>query len=95
MKTLKDFFTGSGRKERLAIVEQQGTQDMVHSGSSINLAKSHSHYRCPMGCEGDKTYDSPGNCPVCNMKLVPVSDSGLASQEHKHEGHGHGHHGCC
>ena len=31
-------------------------------------------YQCPMKCEGDKTYDHPGNCPVCNMKLVPVQD---------------------
>ena len=29
-------------------------------------------YKCPMGCEGDKTYNKPGNCPICNMKLVPV-----------------------
>jgi len=27
-------------------------------------------YQCPMKCEGEKTYDSPGNCPVCNMRLV-------------------------
>ena len=26
-------------------------------------------YFCPMKCEGEKTYDKPGNCPVCNMKL--------------------------
>ncbi len=54
-------------------------------------------YRCPMKCEGEKTYDAPGNCPVCNMKLVPISDSGSPSQvhEHGHKGHGHGHHGCC
>ncbi len=30
-------------------------------------------YYCPMHCEGDKVYDKPGNCPVCNMHLVPVS----------------------
>lgn len=29
-------------------------------------------YLCPMKCEGDKTYDRPGNCPVCNMKLVQI-----------------------
>lgn len=29
-------------------------------------------YQCPMKCEGDKTYDQPGNCPVCNMKLAPI-----------------------
>ena len=27
-------------------------------------------YYCPMHCEGDKTYDQPGNCPVCGMDLV-------------------------
>lgn len=26
-------------------------------------------YYCPMHCEGSKTYDKPGECPVCNMKL--------------------------
>ena len=30
-------------------------------------------YYCPMKCEGEKTYSAPGNCPVCNMKLVPVT----------------------
>ncbi len=29
-------------------------------------------YQCPMKCEGDKTYNAPGNCPVCNMHLEPV-----------------------
>jgi Cu2+-exporting ATPase len=27
-------------------------------------------FYCPMHCEGDKTYDKPGNCPVCGMDLV-------------------------
>lgn len=27
-------------------------------------------YYCPMHCEGDKTYDHPGSCPVCGMDLV-------------------------
>ena len=29
-------------------------------------------YQCPMKCEGDKTYDKPGRCPVCNMDLQKV-----------------------
>ena len=36
-------------------------------------------YICPMHCEGDKTYDEPGNCPVCGMFLVPIED--LAKKE--------------
>lgn len=31
-------------------------------------------YYCPMHCEGDKMYDQPGNCPICNMKLIQVSE---------------------
>ncbi|MEP1151961.1 MAG: heavy metal translocating P-type ATPase [Balneola sp.] len=27
-------------------------------------------FYCPMQCEGEKTYDEPGDCPVCGMDLV-------------------------
>jgi heavy metal translocating P-type ATPase len=30
-------------------------------------------YYCPMKCEGEKVYDVPGVCPVCNMFLVPTN----------------------
>ena len=26
-------------------------------------------YQCPMECEGEKTYDKEGQCPVCEMDL--------------------------
>jgi Cu+-exporting ATPase len=42
-------------------------------------------YHCPMRCEEHKTYDHPGNCPVCNMKLVPMRDK----NSHSHHNH------CC
>ncbi len=29
-------------------------------------------YVCPMGCEGDKTYDKEGKCPVCEMDMKKV-----------------------
>jgi heavy metal translocating P-type ATPase len=31
--------------------------------------KTAKEYYCPMHCEGDKTYDKPGDCPVCGMHL--------------------------
>jgi heavy metal translocating P-type ATPase len=37
--------------------------DQSHAGSGIR-------YHCPMRCEGDKTYDHPGDCPVCGMHLI-------------------------
>jgi len=33
---------------------------------------SESKYQCPMKCEGDKTYNNPGNCPECKMKLKKI-----------------------
>lgn len=35
-------------------------------------ASNGASYYCPMHCEGDKTYDRPGNCPVCGMNLEKV-----------------------
>lgn len=50
-------------------------------------------YYCPMKCEGDKTYDNPGDCPVCNMHLVQVGEEGKHEHHHHnaddHEGHEH------
>ncbi len=39
-----------------------------HEGSEQQAAA----YQCPMKCEGDKTYDKPGSCPVCKMDLKEV-----------------------
>jgi Cu+-exporting ATPase len=37
-------------------------------------------YYCPMQCEGDKTYDAPGSCPVCGMDLVRMPEAPRAVQ---------------
>lgn len=29
-------------------------------------------YQCPMDCEDGKTYEEPGQCPVCEMDLKKV-----------------------
>ncbi len=44
-----------------------------------------------MKCEGDKTYDEPGDCPVCNMHLVPVGEEPQKTngRHHHHEHHQH------
>lgn len=38
-------------------------------------------YQCPMKCEGEKMYDKPGQCPVCNMDLEKVE------AKHEHSEH--------
>ena len=29
-------------------------------------------YKCPMECEGDKTYKEMGSCPECGMDLAEL-----------------------
>jgi Cu+-exporting ATPase len=48
------------------------------------------YYMCPMKCEGNKVYDNPGDCPVCNMHLVPLEENNKNSV-HIHTEHDHGH----
>ncbi|UBZ15301.1 heavy metal translocating P-type ATPase [Flagellimonas marinaquae] len=38
-------------------------------------------FYCPMQCEGDKTYDKPGDCPVCGMDLVEEQNSATSSKQ--------------
>lgn len=56
---------------------------------SKNESSPQGPYQCPMKCEGNKTYEGPGNCPVCNMKLVSVDE---APDKHAHHHHEHHHH---
>src|SRR5690554_6849531 len=37
-------------------------------------------YYCPMHCEGDKTYDKFGHCPVCGMDLVEQPSFNASNQ---------------
>lgn len=49
--------------------------------ASKNAPKEGVFY-CPMHCEGDKTYDSFGDCPVCGMDLVPMN-AAMEEEENK------------
>lgn len=66
------------------ISEQHGHFHADHKSADLRLSRA--AYQCPMKCEGDKTYDEPGSCPVCNMKLQAVDKN---SQKHDHKQHSH------
>ncbi len=62
-------------------LEKEGSPYRIHAPGHHHDHSTHSHpetesgsgsgvYYCPMHCEGDKTYDEPGDCPVCGMDLV-------------------------
>lgn len=68
-------------------MENKDTEDLepieeeVYYGSDKNEIREEEQpdnitaiYYCPKHCEGDKTYNEPGNCPVCNMLLLKTDD---------------------
>ena len=57
----------------------EGTHYSIHQASN---SEGSGVFYCPMHCEGDKTYDHPGDCPVCGMHLV--EQVGGAQQQHHH-----------
>jgi len=67
------------------LVEQVGgaQQQHHHHEESPKKAKGSGVFYCPMHCEGDKTYDHPGDCPICGMDLV--EQVGGAQQHHHHQ----------
>ena len=66
------------------LVEQVGgvQQQHHHHEETPKKVKGNGVFYCPMHCEGDKTYDHPGDCPVCGMHLV--EQVGGAQQQHHH-----------
>ncbi len=69
---------------------QAGDYHLVIPGDSLpdhilaNQSES-GKYICPMFCEGDKEYDEPGRCPVCNMFLLPVEQVDKSPLQNKTE----------
>ncbi len=52
------MFTACGAETTEAEVQEQTAEKTV--------------YQCPMDCEDGKTYDEPGQCPVCEMDIKEV-----------------------
>lgn len=44
-----------------------------HNTKNTNKTIKGGVYYCPMHCEGDKTYERFGSCPVCGMDLIPMN----------------------
>ncbi len=55
----------------------------THSLPAQKTSKNPSgEYYCPMHCEGDKTYDKPGNCPVCGMNLEKMHSVSVKKKQY-------------
>ena len=72
---LKELFTGFGKTAAKQEVHSCcGEHGHSHTHEHTSHSGSETIYQCPMKCEGEKTYDAPGRCPVCGMFLKPVKD---------------------
>ncbi|NJB84105.1 heavy metal translocating P-type ATPase [Wenyingzhuangia aestuarii] len=51
-------------------IHKLGAHPHTVKKESVPKGKGTGTFYCPMHCEGDKTYDKAGDCPVCGMDLV-------------------------
>ncbi|WP_445382562.1 heavy metal translocating P-type ATPase [Robiginitalea sp. IMCC43444] len=56
-------------------------QTSKKEGHKKLTGKGSGTYYCPMHCEGDKTHDKPGDCPVCGMDLVEEQNLSSAGSD--------------
>ncbi|WP_298954200.1 heavy metal translocating P-type ATPase [uncultured Nonlabens sp.] len=64
-------------KDDSASAKKEKTKEIPASAGS----KGTGTFYCPMHCEGDKTYNMPGDCPVCGMDLVEEQNLSVVTSE--------------
>ncbi|WP_282165096.1 heavy metal translocating P-type ATPase [Cellulophaga baltica] len=68
-------------------IQKSGEHQLQNNNASAKAKKDKPKgkgtgtYYCPMHCEGDKTYDKSGDCPVCGMDLVEEQNLSTTSTE--------------
>ena len=72
LEKFEDALKKSGGKYFISL---PGNKDNIHKKRKAEVKSNHEIkgsgvFYCPMHCEGEKTYDKPGSCPVCGMDLV-------------------------
>ncbi|REA58501.1 hypothetical protein DSL64_20660 [Dyadobacter luteus] len=61
-----------------------GNTEKTEKSETTTEAAHAKAYACPMKCEGDKTYEQAGSCPVCKMELQEVAMAEADSTGHVH-----------
>lgn len=84
---LEDFqkaFKEDGGRYTIAMPEDQKAVAAHKAKKEADKLKNSGPgtYYCPMHCEGEKTYDKPGDCPVCGMDLVKEVQGATAPTEY-------------
>ena len=56
-------------------------KDEIDEIPAFTVTKGTGTFYCPMHCEGDKTYNEAGDCPVCGMDLVEEQNLSTTTSE--------------
>lgn len=72
LSAVGDYTIAMAGHHPVKVHDGQPTKQKSHASTSSKptLEGSAGQYYCPMHCEGEKTYNKPGNCPVCGMDLL-------------------------
>jgi len=66
---LQETLISAGLHYTIAMPENEVKQSK-HQHKHEPVERGNGIFYCPMHCEGDKTYDKAGDCPVCGMDLI-------------------------
>jgi P-type Cu+ transporter len=70
-----------GRYSIHKLGEHVHAKDEIPTSVGIKKGKGTGVFYCPMHCEDDKTYNKPGDCPVCGMDLVEEQNLSIYTAE--------------
>ncbi|WP_142785851.1 heavy metal translocating P-type ATPase [Changchengzhania lutea] len=79
--TFKDALQKDGDLYKIHIPGEEPKEEIKKAQKPDANGKGTGTFYCPMHCEGDKTYDKPGDCPVCGMDLVEEQNLSVVSSE--------------
>lgn len=87
LEKLQDALKNSGGNYSISLPgESSNDHNKAHKSTPAKASnqqlKGSGIFYCPMHCEGDKTYDKHGNCPVCGMDLVQQPSSQKSIQQY-------------
>ncbi|MFO7672868.1 MAG: heavy metal translocating P-type ATPase [Lutibacter sp.] len=80
-ETFQQEFLKAGLHYTISDFDPNSTGENPEKPISIKPIKDgNGIFYCPMHCEGEKTYDKAGDCPVCGMDLIEQPKAIQASQ---------------
>jgi Cu+-exporting ATPase len=90
LEDMQDILGGVSGKYQISVYSEDSNEPKACCSVSgedshtrvPNHIKQSGKYYCPMQCEGEKTYDKSGDCPVCGMNLEKAPSFGPSETQY-------------